>query len=109
MLTASIIGLNFLTDMLLALLDNASALSILSACGADVAGLEKDVRKVLADTVPLLDDDESRDTQPTIGFQRVAFHILIVRQHAGRGHRERIIFNGWISRNTSTTCAPYGP
>ena len=57
--------------MLLALLDNASALSILSACGADIAGLEKDVRKVLLDTVPLLDDEDNRDTQPTIGFQRV--------------------------------------
>jgi ATP-dependent Clp protease ATP-binding subunit ClpA len=70
--------------MLLALLDNASALSILSACGADVAGLEKDVRKVLADTVPLLDDDESRDTQPTIGFQRVLQRALYHVQSAGK-------------------------
>ena len=40
----------FLTveHMLLALLDNASALSILSACGADIAALEKDLRKVQA-------------------------------------------------------------
>ena len=70
--------------MLLALLDNASALSILSACGADVAGLEKDLRKVLADTVPLLDDDDSRDTQPTIGFQRVLQRALYHVQSAGK-------------------------
>jgi len=63
----------FLTveHMLLALLDNASALSILSACGADIASLEKDLRKVLDDTVPLLKGEDNRDTQPTIGFQAI--------------------------------------
>jgi ATP-dependent Clp protease ATP-binding subunit ClpA len=70
--------------MLLALLDNASALSILSACGADVAGLEKDIRKVLEDTVPLLADDDNRDTQPTIGFQRVLQRALYHVQSAGK-------------------------
>ncbi len=70
--------------MLLALLDNASALSILSACGADVAGLEKDIRKVLEDTVPLLEDDDNRDTQPTIGFQRVLQRALYHVQSAGK-------------------------
>jgi ATP-dependent Clp protease ATP-binding subunit ClpA len=70
--------------MLLALLDNASALSILSACGADVAGLERDIRKVLDDTVPLLADDDSRDTQPTIGFQRVLQRALYHVQSAGK-------------------------
>jgi ATP-dependent Clp protease ATP-binding subunit ClpA len=70
--------------MLLALLDNASALSILSACDADVGGLEKDLRKVLEDTVPLLGDDDSRDTQPTIGFQRVLQRALYHVQSAGK-------------------------
>ena len=70
--------------MLLALLDNASALSILSACGADVTGLEKDLRKVLDDTVPLLADDDNRDTQPTIGFQRVLQRALYHVQSAGK-------------------------
>jgi ATP-dependent Clp protease ATP-binding subunit ClpA len=70
--------------MLLALLDNASALSILSACGADVAGLEKDLLKVLADTVPVIEDDDGRDTQPTIGFQRVLQRALYHVQSAGK-------------------------
>jgi ATP-dependent Clp protease ATP-binding subunit ClpA len=70
--------------MLLALLDNASALSILSACGADVAGLEKDIRKVLEDTVPLLQEEDNRDTQPTIGFQRVLQRALYHVQSAGK-------------------------
>ncbi len=76
----------FLTveHMLLALLDNASALSILSACGADVTALEKEIRKVLDDTVPLLKEEDSRDTQPTIGFQRVLQRALYHIQSAGK-------------------------
>ncbi len=76
----------FLTveHMLLSLLDNSSALSILSACGADVAALEKDIRKVLEDTVPVLSDEDSRDTQPTIGFQRVLQRALYHVQSAGK-------------------------
>ena len=76
----------FLTveHMLLALLDNASALGVLSACGADVTSLEKEIRKVLEDTVPLLADDDSRDTQPTIGFQRMLQRALYHVQSAGK-------------------------
>jgi len=76
----------FLTveHMLLALLDNASALSILSACGADITGLEKEIRKVLEDTVPLIKEGDSRDTQPTIGFQRVLQRALYHVQSAGK-------------------------
>ncbi|MDT8322021.1 MAG: Clp protease N-terminal domain-containing protein, partial [Xanthomonadales bacterium] len=70
--------------MLLALLENTSALGILSACGADVAALEKDIRKVLEDTVPMLPADDSRDTQPTIGFQRVLQRALYHVQSAGK-------------------------
>ncbi len=76
----------FLTveHMLLALLENASALSILSACEVDVATLDKEIRKVLSDTVPLLNDDDTRDTQPTIGFQRVLQRALYHVQSAGK-------------------------
>jgi ATP-dependent Clp protease ATP-binding subunit ClpA len=76
----------FLTveHLLLALLDNASALSILSACGADIAALEKELRKALRDTVPVLGDEDNRDTQPTIGFQRVLQRALYHVQSAGK-------------------------
>jgi ATP-dependent Clp protease ATP-binding subunit ClpA len=70
--------------MLLALLENPSAMSILGACGADVSGLENDLRKILADTVPVLEDSEGRDTQPTIGFQRVLQRALYHVQSAGK-------------------------
>jgi len=76
----------FLTveHLLLALLDNSSALSILSACGADIAGLEAELRKALRDTVPELDQDVNRDTQPTIGFQRVLQRALYHVQSSGK-------------------------
>ncbi len=76
----------FLTveHLLLALLDNSSALSILSACGADVTGLEAELRKALQDTVPILADEDNRDTQPTIGFQRVLQRALYHVQSAGK-------------------------
>ena len=76
----------FLTveHMLLALLDNASALGVLSACGVDAGSLEKEIRKVLEDTVPSLGDEDNRDTQPTIGFQRVLQRALYHVQSAGK-------------------------
>ena len=76
----------FLTDehLLLALLDNGSALAILTACGADIAALEAELRKALRDTVPVLGDEDNRDTQPTIGFQRVLQRALYHVQSAGK-------------------------
>jgi len=76
----------FLTveHLLLALLDNTSALSILTACGADIAGLEAELRKALRDTVPVLAEEDNRDTQPTIGFQRVLQRALYHVQSAGK-------------------------
>jgi ATP-dependent Clp protease ATP-binding subunit ClpA len=76
----------FLTveHLLLALLDNASALGVLSACKADVASLEREIRQVLDETVPVLEDEDTRDTQPTIGFQRVLQRALYHVQSAGK-------------------------
>ena len=76
----------FLTveHLLLALLDNSSALSIISACSANIIGLEAELRKALQDTVPELDPDDNRDTQPTIGFQRVLQRALYHVQSAGK-------------------------
>ena len=81
----------FLTveHMLLALLDNASALAILNACGADCAVLRKEIRKVLEDTVSLIKEGDTRDTQPTIGFQRVLQRALYqsLGNYVHAGHR----------------------
>jgi len=69
--------------MLLALLENPSALAILRACDADLEALDNDLRKVIADNVPVMEDAE-RDTQPTIGFQRVLQRALYHVQSAGK-------------------------
>jgi ATP-dependent Clp protease ATP-binding subunit ClpA len=76
----------FLTveHLLLALLDNASALSVLSACDADLTSLDREIRQVLEETVPVLEQDDNRDTQPTIGFQRVLQRALYHVQSAGK-------------------------
>ena len=48
--------------LLLALLDNGSAVSILQACGANLDKLDKELRQVLEETVPLMAEEDSRDT-----------------------------------------------
>ncbi len=57
--------------LLLALLDNPSAREVLEGCGAESQQLSLDLRNVLEETVPVLSPNDPRDTQPTLGFQRV--------------------------------------
>ncbi len=65
--------------LLLALLDNPAAAQVLRACGADIEALRKDLDGFLEETTPLILDDDTRETQPTLGFQRVlqraVFHV----------------------------------
>jgi ATP-dependent Clp protease ATP-binding subunit ClpA len=76
----------FLTveHLLLALLENPAARGILDACEADIESLARAVRQVIEETVPILGNDDSRDTQPTIGFQRVLQRALYHVQSAGK-------------------------
>jgi ATP-dependent Clp protease ATP-binding subunit ClpA len=65
--------------LLLALLDNPTAAEVLRACAADLAGLRAELNEFLNETTPLIPADEERETQPTLGFQRVlqraVFHV----------------------------------
>ena len=66
--------------LLLALLDNHSAREALVACGANLEQLRKDITGFIQQTTPLIPkDDFDRETQPTLGFQRVlqraVFHV----------------------------------
>ncbi|MBK8283859.1 MAG: ATP-dependent Clp protease ATP-binding subunit ClpA [Ahniella sp.] len=70
--------------LLLALLDNASAANVLRACGADFKKLTQDLRAIIAETVPVLPQGDSRDTQPTLGFQRVLQRAVYHVQSSGR-------------------------
>jgi len=76
----------FLTveHLLLALLDNPAAVEVLRACGADLERLRRELDSFVDETTPLLPDDEKRDTQPTLGFQRVLQRAVFHVQSAGR-------------------------
>jgi len=57
--------------LLLALLDNPVAAPILRSCGADIDKLRSELTRFLEETVPLLPPGSKRETEPTLGFQRV--------------------------------------
>jgi ATP-dependent Clp protease ATP-binding subunit ClpA len=70
--------------LLLALLENASAAPVLRACGADLKRLGGELRGVIGETVPVLPEGDTRDTQPTLGFQRVLQRAVYHVQSSGR-------------------------
>jgi ATP-dependent Clp protease ATP-binding subunit ClpA len=71
--------------LLLALLDNSSAVNVLKAVGADLEKLRKDLHEFIDSTTPLIPDGESeRETQPTLGFQRVLQRAVFHVQSSGR-------------------------
>ncbi|MEP4484861.1 MAG: ATP-dependent Clp protease ATP-binding subunit ClpA [Halioglobus sp.] len=71
--------------LLLALLDNNDAIGVLNACGADISGLRGDLVEFVDATTPLIPEDEDdRDTQPTLGFQRVLQRAVFHVQSSGK-------------------------
>ena len=70
--------------LLLALTENQSALGALRACGADLPRLTHELEKIIAETVPVLPHGDERDTQPTLGFQRVLQRAVYHVQSSGR-------------------------
>jgi ATP-dependent Clp protease ATP-binding subunit ClpA len=70
--------------LLLALLDNPTAAAVLKACGASIDRLRRDLTNVIAETVPVLAPNDERDTQPTLGFQRVLQRAVYHVQSSGR-------------------------
>src|ERR1700749_1069088 len=70
--------------LLLALTENTSALAALRACGVDLPRLTRELEKIIAETVPVLPHGDERDTQPTLGFQRVLQRAVYHVQSSGR-------------------------
>lgn len=70
--------------LLLALLDNSSANEVLRACGADLNQLHNDLVQFIDENSPILDDMDERDTQPTLGFQRVLQRAVFHVQSSGK-------------------------
>jgi ATP-dependent Clp protease ATP-binding subunit ClpA len=70
--------------LLLAMLDNASAVEVLNACLVDI----EDLRTILLDHVsrhtPVINGDAEVDTQPTLGFQRVVQRAILHVQSSGK-------------------------
>jgi ATP-dependent Clp protease ATP-binding subunit ClpA len=70
--------------MLLSLLDNPTAAKVLKACGTDSERLRREITAFIDETTPLIPTTEDRDTQPTLGFQRVLQRAVFHVQSAGK-------------------------
>jgi ATP-dependent Clp protease ATP-binding subunit ClpA len=57
---------------------------VLKSCGADLPKLSADLRAIIRETVPVLPTSDERDTQPTLGFQRVLQRAVYHVQSSGR-------------------------
>ena len=70
--------------LLLALLDNPSAEAVLKAIGADFPRLRGALEEAIEVSVNRLAEDDGRDTQPTLGFQRVLQRAVYHVQSSGK-------------------------
>ncbi|KTC98498.1 ATP binding protease component ClpA [Legionella geestiana] len=71
--------------LLLSLLDNPSAGNVLQACDANIDALRRDLVEFIDETTPRIPDGElDRETQPTLGFQRVLQRAVFHVQSAGK-------------------------
>ena len=71
--------------LLLALIDNVAAAKVLEACGVTLDVLSKELEEFVNSTTPLIpQDDEEREVQPTLGFQRVLQRAVFHVQSSGK-------------------------
>ncbi len=70
--------------LLLAMLDNTSAVEVLKACGGNVEQLRRELYQFLDETTPLIPPGINRETQPTLGFQRVLQRAVFHVQSSGK-------------------------
>ena len=72
--------------LLLSLLDNPAAAEVLRACGAHPDKLKRDLQIFIRENTPVMGLGDPRETQPTLGFQRVLQRAVLHVQSSG--HRE---------------------
>jgi len=71
--------------LLLSLLDNPAAGNVLQACDANIDSLRHDLIEFIDETTPKIPENElDRETQPTLGFQRVLQRAVFHVQSAGK-------------------------
>ena len=71
--------------LLLALLDNEVASNVLLSCDCDLDQLRDELAEFVDSTTPLIPESETtRETQPTLGFQRVLQRAVFHVQSSGK-------------------------
>ena len=73
-----------LEHLLLGLIDDADALTVLRACGVDIERLRRETTEFLDKELAGLATDRGGDPKPTAGFQRVVQRAAIHVQSSGR-------------------------
>ena len=70
--------------LFLSLLDNNEALEVLNYCSVDVEALQKNLETYIAETTPVLSEEDDQEIQPTLGFQRVLQRAVFHVQSSGK-------------------------
>ena len=70
--------------LLLAMLDNPSALDVLRACGANIDTMREQIVAFIEEHTPKVEGEDEVDTQPTLGFQRVIQRAILHVQSSGK-------------------------
>lgn len=73
-----------LEHLLLALVDDADAAEVMTACGVDLGELANVVRQYLDQEYQSLKTEDEADPQPTAGFQRVIQRAILHVQSSGK-------------------------
>ncbi len=74
--------------LLLALLDNPTAVGVLRACAANIDDLRHSLHHFIHDNTPVVPGSVDADTQPTLGFQRVIQRAIMHVQSEANGKKE---------------------
>ena len=70
--------------LLLAMLDNHTAVEVLRACSIDISDMRKSLVEHITEHTPAVGGSEEVDTQPTLGFQRVIQRAILHVQSSGK-------------------------
>ena len=74
--------------LLFALLENPSAVEVLSACAVNIDALKKSLADFIHENTPVVSGSGEVDTQPTLGFQRVIQRAIMHVQSSGNPKKE---------------------
>jgi ATP-dependent Clp protease ATP-binding subunit ClpA len=70
--------------LLMAMLDNPSAVEVLRACGASIETMREQLGNFIEEHTPKVSGEGEVDTQPTLGFQRVIQRAILHVQSSGK-------------------------